>query len=99
MEITEEQLRSKLIRNATVGGLVKNWCKHPAFKLFEEAIQTILDDKKEMWLKGTDEEARNARAEARGVAKAMKVLQMFKASGELSKKTLMETYDLDSPNN
>jgi len=90
MELTEEQLRSRLIKNATLGALVKNWTKHPAYKIFEEAIQSVLDDRKNTWINGTKEEADNARAEAKGVLKALRILQMFKNSGEVAKHGLKE---------
>lgn len=94
MELTEEQLRSRLVKSATLGALVKNWTKHPAYKIFEEAIQSVLDDRKNTWINGTEEEARNARAEAKGVLKTMRILQMFKNSGEVAKSGLKDSNDL-----
>lgn len=99
MELTEEQLRARLLKNATLGALVNNWVKHPAYKIFEEAIQSVLDDRKNTWINGTEEEAQNARAEAKGVLKAMKILQMFKNSGIVAKNGLKEVTDLETPAN
>lgn len=99
MQLTEEQLRARLLKNATLGALVNNWTKHPAYKLFEEAIQSVLDDRKNTWLTGTDEEARNARAEAKGVMKALAILRMFKNAGMVAKEGLKETNDLGTPSN
>lgn len=86
--LTEEQLRAKLLKNAAVGALVQNWIKHPAFKLFYEAIEEELSDRKNKWFTGTKEEAENARNEAKGLHRALQILQIFKNQGFVSKQTL-----------
>ncbi len=98
--LTEEQLRAKLLHNAAKGALIQNWVRHPAFTMFYDAIQEELDDRKQKWFKGTKEDAENARNEAKGLHRALEILQIFKNSGYVAKKTLLEhREDLDNPTN
>lgn len=90
LDRAEALLKEKLLKNATVGGLVKNWIKHPAFQLYKDTLQEIIADKKNTWLNGEEEKAKIARYEARGVQKALAVLNIFLADGEVAKKKLNE---------
>lgn len=81
----EEVVKSKLLRTATKGGLVANWIKHPAFQIYEEILMNTIADHKNTWLMGDDEKAKVARIEARGVMKALAVLQAIKRNGEAAK--------------
>lgn len=98
--LTEEQLRAKLLKNAAVGALIQNWIKHPAFKLFYEAIEEELADRKNKWYQGTKEEAENARYEAKGLHRALQILQIFKNQGYVAKQTLKTQHEnLENPAN
>jgi hypothetical protein len=89
-ELTEEQIRASLLTKATQGALIANWKKHPAFNLYLKALENVLADKKNSWLTGTEEEAKAARQEAKGILKAIQILKMFENTGVVAKKALIE---------
>lgn len=86
----EALLKEKLLKNALQGSMVSNWVKHPAFKVYEDILLTYVQDAKNTWLLGDDDKAKQARYEARGVMKALKVLDALKNRGQAAKIKLNE---------
>lgn len=98
-ELNPSQIE-RLQATATVGDQVREFCRHPGFKLYMKELEAIINDDKQKWLQGTDEEAKLARLEARGVQKAIDVLKKFILSGDRAKHMLKEVSEvtvLNSP--
>jgi hypothetical protein len=70
------------------GDIIRSFCLHPGYKLYRDEIQKIIADSKNTWLTGTEEQAREARLEARGVQKALSLLTKFVVLGDQAKKIL-----------
>jgi hypothetical protein len=81
------------------GDAVRDFCKHPGFKIYSDRLNEIINDSKNTWLTGTEEDAKNARFEARGVKRALDELKKFMLSGDGAKRILLDTSinDLQSP--
>jgi hypothetical protein len=78
----------RLENDAQAGQVIRAFCQHPGFKLYREAIEAIIADRKNAWLKGSDEVAREERVRAQGVQKALDVLKQFILVGENSARIL-----------
>jgi len=86
-ELTDEQVAS-LDRAAAQGGMVRDLCQHPGFKLYLKTLEDIKAKKEKAWLQGTEEEARIARAHAQGLELAITELKKFIISGDRAGKML-----------
>jgi hypothetical protein len=86
-ELSDAQL-GRLSNDVQAGLIIKQFCQHPGFKMYKDALDAIVEDKKQMWLKGDDEEARKERIRAQGVQKAIDVLKQFILLGENSARIL-----------
>lgn len=89
-ELTEEQL-GHLERAAGQGGMIRDLCQHPGFKLYLSTLETLKKQKEQVWLQGTEEEARTARLQAQGIQMAILELYKFIKSGERANKMLDES--------
>ena len=54
-DLTEAQI-ARLAQNAETGKIIRAWCLHPGYAIYKKALEERLTDKKNNWLKGTDEE-------------------------------------------
>lgn len=86
-ELSEQQL-ARLSTDVNVGHTIRAFCQHPGFKIYKEALDAILEDKKNVWLRGSDEDARIERIRAQGVQKAMDILKQFMLVGDRSAQIL-----------
>lgn len=86
-ELTDAQI-NRLQNDVQIGQIIRAFCQHPGFKYYREALDAILEDKKNLWLKGSDEDARTERIRAQGVQKAVDVLKQFILIGENSARIL-----------
>lgn len=86
-ELTDAQM-NRLANDVQIGQIIRAFCQHPGFKYYREALDAILEDKKNLWLKGTEEDARTERIRAQGVQKAVDVLKQFILVGENSARIL-----------
>lgn len=82
-ELTDAQI-ARLTSDVNTALVIRQFCAHPGFKIYREALDAILEDKKNVWLRGTDEEARLERIRAQGVQKALDVLKQFILIGDRS---------------
>lgn len=73
------------------GDIIRELCKHPGFKFYLERLNEMIDDNKNTWLNGTEEDAKNARFEARGLKRAMDELKKFMLSGDRAKQILVDS--------
>lgn len=98
MELTPES-KEKFQGIAGDGDTIREFCKHPGFKIYKQELEAIINDNKNSWLKGNDEDARVARYEARGVQKSLDVLKKFIFCGDNAKQVLLEdaTSNLSDP--
>jgi len=87
----------KLKTTAFEGDQIRDFCKHPGFKLYAQSLEDIISDKKNLWLRGSEEEARNARFEAKGIQRALDELKKFMLSGDNAKNILQTNSDLNNP--
>lgn len=92
-ELTQEQL-GHLERAAGQGGMVRDLCQHPGFKLYLKAIEDLKAKREKIWLQGTEQEAREARLQAQGLELAITELKKFIISGDRANKMLDEHSDL-----
>ncbi len=86
-ELSEQQL-SKLNLNVQEGQIIRAWCQHPGFPIYKRKIEEILMDKKNAWLKGSDEDARLERIRAQGLQRAFDILTQFLMLGDNAAKLL-----------
>lgn len=86
-ELSDAQI-TRLQHDVQAGQIIRAFCQHPGFKLYKDALDAIIEDKKNAWLKGDDEEARKERIRAQGVQKAVDVLKQFILLGENSARIL-----------
>lgn len=86
-DLTEMQMQ-RLSQDANNGSIIRAFCSHPGFKLYEGALKEVIEDKKNLWLKGSDEEAKTERIKAQGVQKALDILKQFMLLGDNSNRLL-----------
>jgi len=86
-DLTDEQIAS-LERAAAQGGMVRDLCQHPGFKLYLKTLEEIKAKKEKAWLQGTEQEAREARLQAQGLELAITELKKFIISGDRAHKML-----------
>jgi len=88
-----------LIKASAEADVIRSFCLHPGYKLYRDELVKIIADDKNTWLTGTEEQARDARLEARGIQKALSVLTKYMVLGDQAKKILAEkaTPDLNAP--
>ena len=83
----EAQIK-RLENDVQSGHIIRAFCQHPGFKLYRDALDAIIADKKNTWLKGSDDIARDERIRAQGVQKALDTLKQFMLVGENSARIL-----------
>lgn len=83
-----EQQIARLNGNVQDGQIIRAFCQHPGFSKYKVALEDLIADKKNAWLKGTDEEARVERIRAQGVQMAIDVLKQFILLGENASRML-----------
>lgn len=88
-ELTDGQV-SRLAQTVNQGQIIRAWCQHPGFALYKQALQDIIADKKNTWLQGTEESAKEARIRAQGVNEAFLLLTKFMTQGDAAAKVLNE---------
>jgi hypothetical protein len=81
---------SRLSHRAQRGSVIRSFVQHEGFKLFKEELETIVLDKKNKWLQGTDEEAKIFRYQAQGVEMALGILKRLILDGDLAVSQLRE---------
>jgi hypothetical protein len=82
------------------GDQIRELCRHPGFKVYLAKLEEIISDSKNTWLNGSEEDAKNARFEARGVKRALDELKKFMLSGDRAKQILVDSSvetDLSTP--
>lgn len=80
----------RLGATAERGSVIRSFCQHPGFKLYEQELQNIIDDKKNRWLVGTDEDAKLFRYHAQGVQLSLGILKKMILDGDLANSQLRE---------
>ena len=88
-DLNEQQI-NRLSQDVNNGHIIRAFCQHPGFKLYKAELDAILEDKKNAWLKGNDEDARVERIRAQGVQKAVDVLKQFILLGDNAARMLNE---------
>lgn len=88
-DLNEEQI-ARLSQDVNNGHIIRSFCQHAGFKLYKAELDAILEDKKNAWLKGDDEEARKERIRAQGVQRAIEVLKQFMVLGSNASRMLNE---------
>jgi hypothetical protein len=86
-ELNDDQL-ARLSADVNNGQIIRGFCQHPGFKLYQEALMAIIEDKKQAWLKGNDEDAKLERLRAQGVQKGLDILKQFILLGQNSARIL-----------
>lgn len=90
MSDLNEQQVLRLSLDVNNGHIIRAFCQHPGFKLYKAELDAILEDKKNAWLKGTEEVAREERIRAQGVQRAVEVLKQFMVLGDNAARMLNE---------
>jgi len=80
-DLNDQQI-TRLSQDVNNGHIIRAFCQHPGFKLYKAELDAILEDKKNAWLKGNDEDARIERIRAQGVQKAVDILKQFMLLGD-----------------
>ena len=88
MEGLNENQITRLQNDIQAGQVIRQFCQHAGFKLYQAALNEIIEDRKQTWLKSTEETAREARIQAQGVQKALDILKQFILVGENSARIL-----------
>lgn len=84
---------SRLAHRAQTGAIMRSFAQHEGFKIFKQALEDIVADKKNKWLQGTDEEARIFRFQAQGVEMALGVIKKYILDGDLANSQLKEAVE------
>lgn len=79
--LTDQQI-ARLSQNVNDGQIIRSFCQHTGFKMYEKALADIIADHKNAWLKGSDEDAKIERIRAQGIQKAIDVLKQFILLGD-----------------
>lgn len=87
--LTDDQI-NRLLSDAQNGAIIQGFCTHPGFKLYQQALELVLADKKNTWLKGSDEEAKLERIRAQGVQKSLDILKQFLLNGSNASRILRD---------
>lgn len=89
-ELTDAQV-ARLSHAVNEGHIIRSWCQHQGYKIYEKALQEKISDKKNVWLKGSDEEAKTARIRAQGIQEALDELKKFMLQGDTAAHVLNQT--------
>jgi hypothetical protein len=89
----EDLKSSRLSNRAQKGAVIRSFVQHEGFKLFSEALNDIVVDKKNKWLQGTDDEAKIFRYQAQGIDMALGVLKRMVLEGDLAVSQLRDQDD------
>lgn len=93
----EEKTLEALKKTAVEGSQIRDLCKHPGFKIYLKALEDIILDKKNTWLRGSEEDAKNARLEAKGIQRALDELKKFIISGDNAQNIINDTSNFSNP--
>lgn len=86
-DLNEQQL-ARLQTNVQEGAIIRSWCQHAGYAIYKRKLEEILADKKNLWLKGSDEDARQERIRAQGLQMAFTVLTQFMTLGDNASKII-----------
>lgn len=86
-DLSDAQI-NRLSQDVNNGQIIRAFCQHAGFKLYKDALESVIADHKNTWLRGTDEEAKTERIRAQGVQKAVDILKQFILLGENSARIL-----------
>ena len=84
---------SRLSHKAQRGAVVRSFAQHEGFKIYTETLNDIVQDKKNKWLQGSDEEAKIFRYQAQGIEMALGVIKRMILEGDLATDQLREHVD------
>ena len=84
---------ARLSQRAQRGAVIRSFAQHEGFKIYTEALDEIISDKKNKWLQGSDEEAKIFRYQAQGVEMARGVLKKMLIEGTLAADQLRESVE------
>ena len=82
MEGLNDQQIARLQNDVNIANIIRQFCQHPGFKIYKGALDAIIEDKKNIWLRGSDEDAKIERIRAQGIHKAIEVLKQFVSLGD-----------------
>lgn len=85
--LTDAQI-GRLSQDVNNMQLIRQFCQHPGFGLYRKALEEIIEDKKQTWLRGSEQEAKEERIRAQGIQKSLDVLKQFILLGENSARIL-----------
>lgn len=95
-ELYDAQI-ARLQEDVQNGQIIRDFCRHAGFKLYRDALEALIQDKKNLWLKGNEEDAKAERIRAQGVQKAVDTLKQFILVGENSARILNGDVDSNKP--
>jgi hypothetical protein len=81
---------SRLSHRAQRGAIIRSFAQHEGFHIFKNELDSIIQDKKNKWLQGTDEDAKIFRYQAQGIEMALGVLKRMILDGDLAVSQLRE---------
>jgi hypothetical protein len=84
---------NRLSHRAERGSIMRSFAQHPGFKILSDSLNDIVQDKKNKWLQGSDEDAKIFRYQAQGVEMALGVLKRMILDGDLATSQLRENVE------
>ena len=84
---------NRLAHRAERGAVIRSFAQHPGFKIFSDALNDIVQDRKNKWLQGNDDEAKIFRYQAQGVDMALGLLKRMILDGDLATSQLRENVE------
>jgi hypothetical protein len=93
MDEMQDAKTGRLAHRAERGSVLRSFAQHSGFKIFKDELEAIVQDKKNKWLQGTDEEAKIFRYQAQGVDLALGVLKRIILDGDLAASQLKENVE------
>lgn len=81
----------RLQKTVHEGAMIRDWAQHPGFKLFKEWVENKILDKKNEWLRTTnDKDAEKIRQKASVWLDMLDEIKRFMLSGDNASRLLME---------
>ena len=93
MDEKDERKVGRLAHRAERGSIMRSFAQHAGFQIFKEELDAIVQDKKNKWLQGSDEDAKIFRYQAQGVDMALGVLKRIVLDGDLAATQMKEVVD------
>lgn len=86
--MNEELKTAQLQQKVQIAGLFREWCQHPAFKIWEKELNDKISDTKNEWLTADDVKAAKLRLRGVYLMEALDIVKKRILEGDNARKML-----------